>query len=297
MPVYNGEPYIQGAFESLAAQTFDDYEIIVSDNASSDATEEICRAAAAGDSRIRYIRQPVNRGASPNFNEVVRLATGELFKWATHDDVLDPVFLERCVETLKAAPAEVVLCYPKTILIDADGKELGPYEDLLDLREERPSARFETYLRNYELSNPVFGLHRLEPLLKTRLLGNYHSSDLVLLTEIALRGQIWEIPEPLFFRRWHEGMSRQANVSDSEVTQWFDPDRSGGHVMPRTRLYAENLRAIANAPMSSGEKLRSTRALFGVWSPRYWRVVGGEWKRELFSALPSRQKKTESEQV
>jgi glycosyltransferase involved in cell wall biosynthesis len=285
VPVYNGDRYLSEALQSLADQTFSDFEVIVSDNGSTDRTRAIVESFVDRDDRFRYRRQATNRGAAWNFNEVARLATGDYFKWASHDDVHAPGFLARCVDVLDAAPDDVVLCYPRTIMIDAAGSPIGPYQDELDLRSPQPSRRFDAYLRNYTKSNAIFGLHRRDRLMETRLLGNYVSSDLVLLAEIVLNGQVWEIPEELFYRRQHEGMSRLANTTPEEVTHWFDPDKGTDHLMPRSRLFAEDVRAIARASISTGERLRALRSLVTVWGPTYWRTMGGEVKREVQARL------------
>jgi len=281
VPVYNGERYLTLALQAIAEQTFTDFEVVISDNGSTDGTREICERFVAADERFRYLPQTENQGASWNFNEVVRLASGEYFKWATDDDLIEPTFLERCVETLDSAPSDVALCYPKTVLIDAQGSLISHFDDNLDIRETTPSRRYRTYLLNYELSNAVHGLHRTDSLRRTRLLGNYHSSDLVLLSEIVFEGQIWEVPDDLFKRRWHDGMSRIANVTDADVTEWFDPKKTDTRIMPRTRLFAENVHSIFRARMSIGERIRCLAVLAGVWIPKYWRVVGGEFKREI----------------
>lgn len=118
LPVYNGQQYLRQALDSLLAQTFHTFEVIISDNASNDATPEICRDYAACDPRIRYVRHDVNRGAAWNFNYVFGLARGVYFKWHAHDDMLEPTFLEQCVTILdhdrrwrlpSAAPASSML--------------------------------------------------------------------------------------------------------------------------------------------------------------------------------------------
>lgn len=101
MPVYNGGKYIRDALESLLAQTFTDFELIISDNASADETESICREYAARDSRIRYIRQPANRGALKNFQFVLEEAVGEYFMWAAADDLWEKEYLEINLRFLK----------------------------------------------------------------------------------------------------------------------------------------------------------------------------------------------------
>jgi len=123
LPVYNGQNYVSESLDSLLAQTYTDFELIISDNASTDSTEEICRDYAARDSRIRYVRQPVNIGAAPNHNYLVQAAHGRLFKWAAHDDLFAPKLVERCIEALDQP--EVILAHAYMGIVDerlnADG--------------------------------------------------------------------------------------------------------------------------------------------------------------------------------
>ena len=121
LPVYNGEKFIREAIDSIFSQTFEDFELIISDNGSTDRTQQICQAYAAQDLRIRYYRNKKNIGAARNYNLVFELASGEYFKWAAHDDLCAPEYLERCVEILDRDP-DVVLCYPKTSIIDEHGE-------------------------------------------------------------------------------------------------------------------------------------------------------------------------------
>src|SRR4051794_3298661 len=87
LPVYNGENFLAHAVDSILAQDFRDFELIISDNASTDRTAEICRGYAESDPRVRYVRFETNQGGSRNFCYVFELARGEYFKWAAHDDV------------------------------------------------------------------------------------------------------------------------------------------------------------------------------------------------------------------
>jgi glycosyltransferase involved in cell wall biosynthesis len=120
MPVFNGEPFIREALDSLLAQTFTDFELIISDNGSTDGTEKICREYAASDPRIRYVRQPENRGAVFNFQYVLTEARGEYFMWAAHDDIWD----SRWVEVLLPVSAEnQCLAYGFVQTIDASSKK------------------------------------------------------------------------------------------------------------------------------------------------------------------------------
>ena len=117
LPVYNGENFLSEALDTLLAQTYTDFELIISDNASTDGTEEICRRYARSDPRIRYLRQERNIGLVPNHNFLVGQARGEYFKWAGHDDRFAPELVERCIEILDERP-HVVLCHADMAIID-----------------------------------------------------------------------------------------------------------------------------------------------------------------------------------
>ena len=126
LPVFNGERYLARAIESVLRQDFADFELVVSDNASTDRTGEICEEYARRDARVRYVRNPRNLGAGPNYDRCFRLARGEYFKWAAHDDRLAPDYLSQTGAALDAAP-DAVLCTTATAEIgpDAAGRE-GP---------------------------------------------------------------------------------------------------------------------------------------------------------------------------
>jgi glycosyltransferase involved in cell wall biosynthesis len=117
LPVFNGENYLEAAVDSILAQTFKDFELIISDNASTDRTQEICQRYCGRDSRVRYFRSEQNHGAAWNFNRVFELASGEYFKWAAHDDMIAPDFLQKCVAVLDEDPT-VVLCHSQVQFIN-----------------------------------------------------------------------------------------------------------------------------------------------------------------------------------
>ena len=119
IPVYNGENYLEKAIQSFLTQTFQDFEIIITDNCSTDRTQEICQKYVTLDPRVHYFRNETNLGCTGNFNRVFQYAKGKYFKWAPHDDLYEPTFLEKCVEPLERAPG-VVLCYTRTTVIGVD---------------------------------------------------------------------------------------------------------------------------------------------------------------------------------
>ena len=118
VPVYNGERFIRQSVESLLAQTYGDFELVITDNASKDGTEEVCRELVKKDKRVRYVRNDKNLGGPGNFRRVFALCSGEFHKWSTADDYWDPTVIEKCVAVLDREP-DVVLCYPKSNLVDA----------------------------------------------------------------------------------------------------------------------------------------------------------------------------------
>jgi len=286
LPVYNGERYLAPAIESILAQTYGDLELLLCDNASTDATEEICRRYADADPRVRYVRHPENLGAAENYNGAFRLARGRYFRWAAHDDLLEPRHLERCTAELDAAPESVVLCYPRTVLVDGEGRPLRVHEDRMDLREEHPYQRLRHVVRVWSLCNPIFGLIRREALARTGLIRKFVSSDVVLLCELALLGGFREVPEPLFLRRIHEDTSRRRDVSLREVARWFDPQARGqGFLHPRTRLFFRVLELVWNAELPPAERARCLATTTQAWWWRRFRVRAGRVRRRL---LPDR---------
>ena len=269
MPVYNGAQFLRETLDAIVSQTFRDFELIISDNASTDETQAICQAYAARDPRIRYYRNEQNLGAARNYNRVFELATGEYFKWAAHDDLFGPQFLEQCVELLDRY-ASVILCYAQSAVIDEHGRNLGHDPVDLNLRSPRPHQRYAAYhqrFRAHRNCNPVFGLIRAHVLRLTPLIGNYVASDEVLLGELALRGEFYELPETLFFRRDHSQTSvRTHKLRDRLV--WFDPTKEGQIHFPYWRWLAEQLAAIRRIPMRWHEKIRCYAPL-GKWA--LWR--------------------------
>ncbi len=207
LPVYNGARYVGEAITSLLEQTYGDFVLIVSDNASTDDTEEICRTLAAGDERIRYVRRPENIGAVANFNgtfELARPYRTPFFKWCAHDDVCAPRFLERCVEHLQASP-DAVLAHPRTVLIDEDGHELvGLAEEGPRARGHTPVQRFRDLVLNEVWCFPIFGVIRTAVLDESGLFLPFSSADKVLLSKLALIGGFELVPEVLFLRRAHD---------------------------------------------------------------------------------------------
>ena len=276
MPVYNGERYLASAIESILGQSFEDFELIISDNGSSDGTQEIAREYLGRDPRVRYVRVEVNRGAMWNFNEVFAQARGEFFKPAAHDDLHAPVFLERCVEAFREAPSSVVLVYPRTNLIDENDAVTALYDDGLDLRAREATERLRVYLANVQMVNALFGVHRREAFASTRWFQSFVSADIVLLAELAMRGEFWELPEPLFFRRDHVGRSERAHASTAELAKFYDPARVHRASGKRLAQFVGLLRAAREAPLTNSERFACAGIVLSDFGYRYKGAVARE---------------------
>jgi glycosyltransferase involved in cell wall biosynthesis len=263
LPVYNGAAYLAAAVESIRAQTFGDFELLIADNASTDDTETIGRRYADQDPRIRYRRQPCNLGAVENHRWVYERSAGQYFKWAAHDDVLHPEFLARCVAALDADP-ELAYCFTRTVVIDAAGRELGRFRvSVPDVHSPHPHQRYRGLLRTDRWCVELFGLFRRAALEQTRLMESYVASDRVLRAELGLVGRGREIPEYLFYSRDHDQRSTRAMPAHHLRTAWYDPRLAGRWVLPHWRLWMEYGRSIRRARLTASEKWKCAGAWLG----------------------------------
>jgi glycosyltransferase involved in cell wall biosynthesis len=274
MPVYNGENYLRESLTSILSQTFQDFELIISDNASTDSTETICREYAAKDGRVRYYRNDNNIGAGPNHNRVFELARGEYFKWAAYDDICAPDFLSKAVATLDSNP-RCVLCYARAVIVDKHGNKIRDYNEELNLPFSAPHERFRHYhdAFSYDFGrcNPIYGLIKTSVLKKTPLIASYTASDMILLGELALYGEFNELSEPLFFRRYHEkGSGPSSEWRNDKYASWFDPKNRGKIFFPRWRWFFEYLRAVGRVKMDIREKLLCYFEMI-KWILRYYK--------------------------
>jgi len=269
IPVYNGERHIAIAIESILSQTMRDLELIISDNASTDNTEKICREFAAKDSRVHYHRSDRNRGASWNHNRVVELARGEYFKWLCHDDYCDPTFVEKCLKVVQDDP-NVAICYSQFVRIDEEGKRLGVKSSRVAGSAE-VCERFRSLIYRRDSCEEIYGITRTALIRKTALLGPYSNSDDTFLAELILYGQFREVPEPLFFYRIHADQSTKAYPTRSERMAWFNPSARTRFTLPFIRLFAGYLSLLSRSPLTLSEKIRCYSYMIGwFWHFRNW---------------------------
>ncbi|RIK30571.1 MAG: glycosyltransferase family 2 protein [Anaerolineae bacterium] len=275
LPVHNGEKYLEEALDSILAQTYKDFEIIISDNASNDKTQDICLKYAQDDGRIKYHRNDKNLGAAPNHNLVFRMARGVYFKWFGYDDKISPDFLFECVKILDANP-DVALCMPKTNLIDEHGQFIGELNYKADAGSPAPHKRFGNFIFHNEAGDYVYGLMRVDKISQTSLHGSFPSSDLVFLAELTLYGKYYILPDRLFYRRFHSEQSTKGNfqVERSRVL-WFDTSLKSKVVLPKWMYLFGYLRSVKNAPVNFFQKIYCYFQIFR-WAliPPHFRALG-----------------------
>lgn len=278
MPVYNGERYLEETLGTVLNQTYSDFTVIISDNASTDKTEEICQDISQKDSRINYIRNEVNLGASANYERCFKPARSIYFRWQNADDPIEPTLLENCIKILDENE-DVVLAYGKTHIIDEHGQFIEVYDDNLNLPQDKASDRFLAFTNNIGLQNLMYGLIRREALAKTALLGNYLSADINLIGELSLHGKFIEVPLHLFNRRMHPECSTWDKNDDEKLTSFWDPSKRK-LIMQTWRSVYEYYKAVMKAPIPFYEK----RILaYYLLKRAYWRKK--EMKNELVDLM------------
>ncbi|MBW4459961.1 MAG: glycosyltransferase family 2 protein [Nodosilinea sp. WJT8-NPBG4] len=270
LPLYNGDIFLGQALDSILSQTFVDFELIISDNASTDQTEAICRNYLAKDSRIHYIRNQENLGASGNFNQVFILSSGEYFKWIAHDDLHDPNFLEKCFQVLEQDPS-IVLAYSKATTIDPNGKTIRKgWGCGAELSSILPHQRFRESLLPLKqpIPLPIFGVIRASVLRSTHLMAGYPDCDCALLAELSLYGRFHEISEPLFSQREHELRAGPQLSSDPYQAVVFWDSKKSGHIgLPHWALLARHWAGVRRAPLGWKERLLCYKELLN-WIKR-----------------------------
>jgi glycosyltransferase involved in cell wall biosynthesis len=276
VPVYNGERYVEEALRSILSQESADLEVVISDNASTDRTRDICRSVAAADRRVLYVRNETNLGAAANYNRVVHLARGDYFKWSAHDDLLAPTFVRDCLAALEG-DGSAVLSYPHAMVIDDEGDEAGPETmDEVVVQAGTPHDRLKEYLAS-SWDNPrctaILGVMRTGVLRKTRLVEPYVSADRILLAELALHGKFLRVAGMLLKRRRHEGSSMRAHAAFEDRMRWFGGSGSKSVSSPHLLWLRKYASAIPFASLTPAESIRCLFAV-GEYARKVWpRIV------------------------
>ena len=272
IPVYNGEKYLRNTIESVLAQTFGDFELIISDNASTDSTASIALKYVAKDERVRYHRNKRNVGAARNHNVLVEMARGEFFKWLASDDVIAPEFLAGTVAALDAEPL-AVLAYTRGAGIDEQGAIIKYAQHPVALVEQLdPVKRFRLFRERSGFSAwpmlYIFALMRTEVLRSTRLQGSFMGSDNSVIYEMLFRGLFVEVPQPLCFFRQHAG-SFSTFANDNKARAKFFNGHGGrlNALVGYKRLYLEYVIDLWRAPLGPVHKLGL------LWANLRWAIT------------------------
>jgi glycosyltransferase involved in cell wall biosynthesis len=265
IPVRNGARYLGDTLDCLRKQEFGDVEILISDNASTDETPEIIRAAAGHDPRIRHIRQTENLGPADNFNYVFRHTTGEFFSWLACDDLFEPTFHARMVDLLRSRP-EASAAMSRLRLIDSDGNLMEHSDEPIDGDHPDPVERFIRYAGFSHYCQFCYGVARRSAMAQTRLLPSFWTGDRLYSAELALTGPLLRDPDTLFYVRQHpERLTRRIGRRERTTTSaYLTPSGSRAVVLH----YAKELRAsLERSRLSPEDKARGRRALW-AWAVR-----------------------------
>lgn len=320
LPVYNGARWLEESVDSILAQTFSDFELIICDNASSDGTAEICQRYAANDRRVRYTRNAQNIGGMRNASLTFEMARGDYFRWAAHDDVCEPTLIERLVEVLDSRP-DVVVALSPFVSVDSQGERLpqrliGRAEGKVWLRVRdrmlvtddqgvryptegtalRPGQRFREIMLTRGPAEATYGLIRSDVLRQTCLQKPYVGSDVVMLCDLALRGPFYVLSEPLFYKRWHGG--NLVTKRGPGRMAWSRPDLadSGRLSFPHWLQLRGYASTALCAELPPKEKVSCLIAVLR-WARIKWKALGWdlafaavmaahsrEWRRRCYAA-------------
>jgi glycosyltransferase involved in cell wall biosynthesis len=282
LPVYNGEKYLEATLLSLLKQTLQDYSLIISDNASTDRTEEICRTYASSDHRISYSRTERNIGAVPNWYRVFRLSSSDYFASVAHDDLYHPEYMHKCIEVMERDPS-IVLCYSKTTLIDELGRPSGNLDVTVDTTSSKPHVRLYNVIANDYLCIQLYGAMRSSALRSTKMFAGYYGCDRNTLAELALLGPLYELPEYLFFHRVYPDALGAAMGSGRSVEQLasLDPGTDWGYRATAFTIYGNYFLSVARLLASRADQWRCYRKLMNLILQKTPNTVARMWQERM----------------
>jgi glycosyltransferase involved in cell wall biosynthesis len=271
IPVFNGERYLARAIQSVLDQDFDDLEVVVVDNASTDSTGDIARRFAAADERVRYHRNDENLGAAANFRRAFALSSGRYFKWLAYDDWIEPTCIGACVDVLDREP-ETVLVFAGTTFFDESGQCVDRFRYPEGLSGTSPSARFVQSIWSF-FATGVFGVARADVVAsETRLIQPYKSSDRIFLAEMALAGGVRQLDGYLF------NSTTTVSVRRGRKPDWWAP-QSERPAFHRWHLFGDYLTlAWRNGDVGLLRRVEMTGAVVAFFA-RGWP------RRALFTEL------------
>jgi len=255
VPVFNGENGLACALDSLLVQDYPNLEIIISDNASTDSTPDICTEYARKDLRVRLYRSEENLGVIWNYMRVLELSSGKYFMLAAHDDVRAPSFVSACVEKMEQCP-DAVLCQSCTAIF-IEGREEMLCEAHLDSFECLTGlvGRYRETLKNFPMT-AIYGLFRSSAMRKTQLYNKVIATDVAFIQELSIHGAFIQVPKTLFNYYGRE----KWNTIDQDYRVFFGKEKKPWWYLPFVVLFCDHWKRVAQADLSMLVKFR----LWGV---------------------------------
>ena len=280
IPAYNSEKYLAQSIESLLAQTYRDFVMVICDNASTDGTAELCQRYVQQDSRVRYFRNPVNIGMTGNFNRVFELTDTKYIKWSTADDFWAPDMLADAVAVMEA-DASIAVCYPKVTIVDGEGREQDRFEDKLHLMQDDPAERFLGVVKNLKLVNHHLGLLRTDVIRRTQLFGKHVAADVGFVAELSLYGKFYQVDKYQFSRRFHTDSSSWKRDDQDQQARRFHAANVRKIPFNTWRYHWVLVKAVLRAPLGIASKARLLRQLS---KSAYWdrSLLFDEVRKDMF---------------
>ena len=282
LPVFNGERFLEDAIRSVLDQDLDDFELIISDNASTDTTPQICQDYASGDRRILYRRNSENLGAAPNFNSVVNLARGKYFKWISADGEIKPAFLSACIDALNQDEEAILACTKYLVMRENGNIEVPPdHLNNLALTQERPSQRLQEIIPVGVL--PIWGVIRLEKLKETKLIRSTVAADRNLIIDLAIKGKFLQVPEYYALLKRHPDsytdrlLRSKSQIEGAREAKWFDARNKKAQITPRWRALREAFKSASAEALPGFERISLYYVLITS--------VGWGWRTRLVKEL------------
>lgn len=290
LPTYNRANALSRAISSVLQQDYRNIELVISDNASTDETEELCRQLCERDSRVKYFRQERNIGPSLNFREVLTRASGEFFMWLADDDWLDHEYVGRCMEVLLNHADHALVCGTAKYFRDGQLEFTG---EPIDLPEETGAERMRSYYRQIVHNGTFYGVIRRR-FLNFSLPLNTLGGDWLLIATVAYQGKIATVPDVAVYRNCG-GLSRSLEA----ITTGLGISRMHARVPHASIAYAAwkdvAWRSDAYDQLSKSARLSLANKVFSVFSERWFRpywygVFYPYWSRPIFFAMAVRDK-------
>jgi glycosyltransferase involved in cell wall biosynthesis len=295
LPVFNGERFIHNALESLLAQDFEDFELIICDNASTDNTYKICQEYALRDSRIRLYRNDTNIGATKNFELVFQLSSAPYFMWAAHDDMWADQFIRLCIEKLEQHP-DAVMCCTEILFVNQDGTHRASWSySNLDTQGMVVAKRVKALISLMGWY-AIYGLLRREAVEKLDLTIDSYGCDVVWILQLLLQGDCLKVPEILFYYRLPDRPK-----TELEYQEINNPKKAGAITLtPRSDMAKQLLAVSLGADLDWVVKRQILDSFIYVLSfknPVWFNEMAAEQGITMTMATPQRKRQRFVEEI